>query len=155
MWREEVYVETSVWNFLLAENEPLRRKATETFFAETPRQGLYISNEVLLEIDRAPGPKRGRLLKLITDKQPTVLPENDEVLTLAAEYVNRNIVPVKFRADAVHIAYASVSSLTAIVSWNFEHIVKVKTRREVRAINTVLGYAVPEIATPEEYVGGV
>jgi hypothetical protein len=31
----------------------------------------------------------------------------------------------------------------------------VKTRREVRAVNTILGYAVPEIATPEEYVGGI
>jgi hypothetical protein len=34
------------------------------------------------------------------------------------------------------------------VSWNFEHIVKLKTKREINAINVLLGYNQIEIIEP-------
>lgn len=54
--------------------------------------------------------------------------------------------------DALHIACASVNDLDAIISWNFEHIVKLKTKREVVGINVLLGYKEIGIYSPWEVV---
>lgn len=155
MRREEIYVETSVWSFVFADDEPARKAATEQFFNVAREAELFIAELVVAEIERARNPKRDLILGYIKDRRPRVLADAEEVTALAWEYVNQGIIPAKYVADALHIAFASYYSLNAIISWNFEHIVKVKTRREVRAVNTILGYAVPEIATPEEYVGGI
>lgn len=37
--------------------------------------------------------------------------------------------------------------------WNMEHMVKLKTRREVRAVNILEGYREIEICTPQEVIG--
>ena len=57
--------------------------------------------------------------------------------------------------DALHIAVASVNNLDVIVNWNFTHIVKLKTRREVAVINTLMGYKPIEICSPQEVVENV
>jgi len=50
----------------------------------------------------------------------------------------------------VHIAAATFHNLDVIVSWNFEHMVKLKTRRDVPAINTLMDYKGIEICSPLE-----
>ncbi|MEK7368156.1 MAG: PIN domain nuclease, partial [Planctomycetota bacterium] len=50
--------------------------------------------------------------------------------------------------DAVHITVASLNSLDVLISWNFEHIVKLKTKREVNVVNVLLGYDQLEIVEP-------
>lgn len=46
------------------------------------------------------------------------------------------------------IAVASYNYLDVLISWNFEHIVKLKTKREVNVINVLLGYNQLEIIEP-------
>ncbi len=153
--REEIYVETSVWNFIFADDAPEKKAATEVFFRQISDVDLYISDVVLEEIKKADERKRKQLLKAIDDYSPIMCKESATVFELADEYLKRGIFPKKYRDDARHVAYASVQGLNAIVSWNFQHIVKLKTKREVRAVNTLLGFVVPEIITPEEYDYGV
>ena len=57
--------------------------------------------------------------------------------------------------DAHHIAIASVNGIDAILSWNFEHIVKLKTKREVVGINMFMGYGPIDIYSPLEVVENV
>ena len=45
-----------------------------------------------------------------------------------------------------------INGLEVIVSWNFEHIVKLKTRVMVNGINRLLGYHEIEICSPEEVI---
>jgi len=71
---------------------------------------------------------------------------------LAREYIEKGIIPAKYEDDAFHIAVASVNDLDAIVSWNFTHIVKLKTKREVSGINALMGYKPIEICSPQEVV---
>ena len=59
---------------------------------------------------------------------------------------------VKYKEDALHLAIASVNNLDVVVSWNFEHIVKLKTRQGVAAVNTLLGYKPIEIVSPQEVI---
>jgi hypothetical protein len=72
----------------------------------------------------------------------------EEIRSLAEEYVIRGIIPIKKIEDAIHIAIASFYYLDALVSWNFEHIVKLKTKREINVINVLLGYNTLEIIEP-------
>lgn len=47
-------------------------------------------------------------------------------------------------------AVASASHVDALVSWNFRHLVNVRTRRAVHSVNVRLGYPLIEIVSPEE-----
>ena len=46
-----------------------------------------------------------------------------EALQLRDAYLKAGIVTLKYSDDALHVALASVSNCSLIVSWNFKHIV--------------------------------
>ena len=48
----------------------------------------------------------------------------EEALNLAQIYLKEGVVGKKSYSDALHIALATVEKSTAIVSWNFKHIVR-------------------------------
>jgi len=77
----------------------------------------------------------------------------DEILELANKYVEEGIFPIKYFDDALHVACASVNACNAVISWNFKHMVKLKTILSVNGINKYMGYADIEILTPEAVVG--
>ena len=52
----------------------------------------------------------------------------------------------------MHIAVASFYDMDAIVSWNFKHIVKLKTKRETKGVNLLMGYKEIEIISPQEVI---
>lgn len=89
---------------------------------------------------------------LIRETNPFLLEVNIEAEELAERYVKEGIIPQRYRSDALHIAMAVINGIEAIISWNFEHIVKLKTRIMVNGINRLLGYHEIEICSPEEVV---
>lgn len=91
--------------------------------------------------------KKNHLLDLIKGFEK-LSSKGEEIETLTEEYVKRGIIPVKHIEDAIHIAVTTVYSLDVLVSWNFEHIVKLKTKREINAVNVLLGYNQLEIVEP-------
>lgn len=80
------------------------------------------------------------------------IPFDEDCHQLAMEYVNRGIIPKKYEDDAFHIAVASANDTDVLVSWNFQHIVKLKTKREVSATNLLMGYRAIEICSPMEVI---
>ena len=62
---------------------------------------------------------------------------------------------MKYEADADHIAHAVVGGADAIVSWNFKHIVKLKTKMATRLLCVERGYRLIDIITPEEVLENV
>ena len=156
----ELYVETSVWNMRVDEEAVNRQKrsVTEAFFREVGRgnHGLFISPLVLSEVAADPSMEhRIALREGIERWQPAILEQTEAVLTLGRTFVERGIVPEKYEDDGVHIAYAILYRLDAIISWNMAHIVKIRTRREVSRYCQDTGLHIPEIATPEEVIENV
>jgi hypothetical protein len=98
----------------------------------------------------APEPKRSQMLALVNEYDITVLQANKEAQDLADIYVETGIIPVRFRLDGVHIAIAAIFDLDCIVSLNFHHINKLKTKIATEVINRAKGYANPYICTPLE-----
>jgi len=154
MKKLKYYIETSVFNFVFADDEPSRRDLTKYLFQKVQRDNveIYISEVVITEINDAPEDIKNKLLSLIKKYKPYVIPIDEETKLLANKYISEGIIPEKFIADALHIAVTSVNDLDVIISWNFKHIVKLKTKIEANGVNKLLGYKEIEICTPEEVV---
>lgn len=146
------YVETSVWNFLAKEREEINTP-TRRFFEEvrTKQNKIFVSPLVILEIEQTQEADILQSLQTVIQKQrPEILVENAEIFTLAEKYIQAGIIPERYRNDALHISYATLYEMDAIVSWNLKHIVKMKTRQLVNHVNLLNGYRNVELATPEE-----
>jgi len=152
--RLKIYVETSVWNFLHADDSPEKRKITEHFFKEigAGKYEIFISRFVVDEVSRADAEKRYRLESSIGEFKPSLLTPDEAFEALAEKYLGAAFIPERYKTDLFHIVMASVNELDAIVSWNMEHIVKLKTRRYANSINRLEGYREIEIVTPEEVI---
>lgn len=144
----KLYLDTSVPNAYFDESNPHRQEITRQFWLKLEGYQVFISDLVVKEI-KATGNKALRENLFILVQNFGLLSTNtDEIKTLAEEYVAKGIIPVKHIEDAVHIAVATVNLVDILVSWNFEHMVKLKTKREVTAVNILLGYNQIEIIEP-------
>ena len=151
----KLYLETTVWNFLATEKESQVRGPAMKLFEDVKQKGyrIYISPLVIVEIERTKEAKRLNCLKrLVEEYKPEFLKDINEIGLLAGKYVSAGIIPGKYRADALHIAFATFYEMDALVSWNLRHIVKMRTRRLVNYINVLEGYKFLEIVTPEEVI---
>jgi len=72
------------------------------------------------------------------------------VKELAKIYIREGLIPEKYENDALLLALTTVHSLDILVSWNFKHLVKKKTRLGVNLINLKEGYKSIEILAPPE-----
>ena len=112
----------------------------------------FTSAAVIEELYNAPEPKRGQMIDLVKQFKMTVLEVEQLAYDLADVYVEMGIIPAKYRLDGVHIAMAAVNELDCIVSLNFRHINKLKTKTATEVINRMKGYGTPYICTPMEVV---
>lgn len=69
---------------------------------------------------------------------------------LAQSHIDEKVVGPARLVDAQNIAIATVNHVTAIVSWNFKHIVNLNRIRGYNAANLKMGYGMVEIRTPWE-----
>ena len=102
------------------------------------------------EVDKAPRELRDKLRKLVAGIR--VLPVTKEADSLVEKYLKEKVFPRTKRADATHVAVATVAELDFVFSWNFRHIVRVWTKEKVEAVNKLLGYKTPKIVIPEEVI---
>lgn len=154
MKKIKYYLDTTIFNFVFAEGDTEKKNITVKLFKDLPSisNGIYISDEVIREISRAPEPRKSQLIGQLEETNPLLLEVDIEAEELAERYVKEGIIPERYRSDAVHIAIAVINGIEVIVSWNFEHIVKLKTRVMVNGINRLLGYHEIEICSPEEVI---
>jgi predicted nucleic acid-binding protein len=144
----KIYLDTSVLNAYLDDRDTSRMEITKEFWNRLDQYEVFISDVVIEEIKETPDPtRRNNLLELAKDFV-RLSGESGEIDSLAREYVMRGIIPAKYIEDALHIAIASANSIDVLVSWNFAHIVKLKTKREVNVVNIFLGYSQLELVEP-------
>ena len=154
MKKLKLYLETSVWNFLVSEKVPGKRRITEKLFDEIGRgkYEIYISEFVYHEIRKSPEFRREQLEKIIKRHGPILLETDSLFDSLAQKYLQARFIPEKHRTDTLHLSIASVNDMDIVISWNMKHIVKLKTKRCTNSINTSQGYKTIEILTPEEVI---
>jgi len=154
MKRLIIYIETSVWNFLITEQSLEKREITEKLFQEISegKHEIFVSRFVIDEISNAEPDRKKKLEGRIRRFRPTLLNSSKGFELLVEKYILAGFIPERFKTDLFHIAMASARELDVIVSWNMKHIVKLKTKRYVNSINKLEGYKEIEILTPEELI---
>jgi predicted nucleic acid-binding protein len=153
MRKQRVYLETTMFNYYLDEARDAH-PATLVLFEALGRGEFdgYTSVITYRELSAAQEPKRARMLELISKYRITVLAESEESIKLAQTYISKGVIPAKKGLDARHIAVATVNAIDIILSYNFKHINKLKTKALIPAINLTEGYQTITIAQSEELI---
>jgi len=150
--KPKIYLETTLWNFMFTDDAPEKQEITQRFFQQLDLYEIFISDLVLAELQQTLEPKRSDMIDLINSKKPAILEISEEVEQLAQKYIEAEILTDKHKNDILHIAVAVVNDLNMLISWNMKHIVRVKTRQGINAVNRLFGYKEIEIVNPQEIV---
>lgn len=113
---------------------------------------LVLSELTLRELDTAPEAVR-KLVSEIPEAYIEALDLSSEAEEFAAAYIADGAVGAGMRADALHIALATVARVDVLVSWNFKHIVNLRRIHAYNAVNLKRGYPLLEIRSPTEVSG--
>lgn len=157
MRKLKIYLDTSVISHLEAPDVPDKQADTLQLWQEIKfgEYDVFISNIVLEEIEACPEPKQTRLKDFLAEIEFHVIRanENREIQKLEEDIINQKILSRKSRDDCTHIACAVVTECDIIVSWNFKHMVNMKTINGVRAVNLLNGYKPIDIYSPASLIG--
>ena len=155
----KIYLDTSVPNFLFAEDAPELKSITVELFENFIRNGTYVtlvSNFVIQEINQTENSeKRNQLLKVIERYNIAVLPMDhlDEIRKLAEKYIKKKIIPPKKIFDALHIACSVIHKIDYLVSWNYQHLANVNREKKIIEVNIENNHLHPiRIITPLELI---
>jgi predicted nucleic acid-binding protein len=149
--KPRIYTDTSVLGGCEDDEfrEPSRR------LLEAFRRGelrLVLSELTIRELEGAPERVRA-LLGTVPDEYVEALALSPEAEDLASAYIADSAIGAGMRADALHIALATVARVDVLVSWNFKHVVNLKRIHAYNAVNLKRGYPLLEIRTPREVPG--
>ncbi|MDR1506519.1 MAG: hypothetical protein LBI67_05395 [Treponema sp.] len=148
----KLYLEASIFNFHFYEMRPREMADTRKLFRliKAERYEAYTSEYAVEELKKASKEKYQKMLVLVKKYTKKIFSYDDETERLAGIYLDKKIIPVKYRTDARHVASAAVNKLDFVVSYNFGHIVKLKTMIGTGFANLREGYRQVGITTPEE-----
>ena len=110
---------------------------------------IYISAVTIAEISACYEPKRSFMQSKLKEINFSVLKKDEEAENLAQQIIDLGILTEKSHDDCLHIAIAVLEACNYIISWNFKHLVNVKTINGVRAITNLKGFSQIDIITPE------
>lgn len=132
----KVYLDTSVISYLKQDDSPDETKITLRLWEKfkTGIYGIYLSQVDFTEMDKCEEPKLSFLKEKLNEIDFEILEVKSSTQALAKEIINMGILTGKSFDDCTHIAVAIENECDIIVSWNFKHMVNIKTINGVRAI---------------------
>ena len=154
MRKLKLYLETTIFNYYFDEDRDAHKSTVQLF--EEIKQGkyyAYTSPYVTDELEECDEPKKSKMITLIKEYNIIMLKTNNEVDRLADTYIKEKMIPENSEYDSLHIAVASINDLDMIVSLNFNHINRIRTKDLVELINKKEGYKGITIVSPMEVVG--
>ncbi|MDL2288456.1 PIN domain-containing protein [Oscillospiraceae bacterium OttesenSCG-928-F05] len=138
MRKKKIYLDTSVISYLRQEDAPKEMLETQEFWTllKMGKYDVYISEVTTAELLKCAEPKRTELLDLLDEIQYKMISvhTNSDIIGLSEEIKKYKLLPPNSENDRFHIAAAMHSECNIIVSWNFKHLVNVKTIEGVRVI---------------------
>jgi len=106
------------------------------------------------EIEAAPEHIAKRLWQKVEEAKLKKVPVRlrKQANELAQTYCDKGIVSSNFKADALHIAVATLWKANALVSYNFEHIVSLEVMVAVNEINRKINLNEIFLCQPQEVI---
>ena len=156
MRKPRIYLDTSVISYLNREDAPDKMNDTLKLWKDIKSDlyEVFISDITIEEIMRCSEPKRSLLLDYMNMIEQKIITVDDEINAIARQFIDNHILKAKNIDDCRHIACAIVSECDYMVSWNFKHIVNVKTIKGMKIVSAITGYGEVAIYTPTFLVEG-
>ncbi len=160
MPKKKIYLETSVISYLTARSSRdvvklARQELTrEWWHSNRMKYELHISSFVMEEISRGDRQAACQRLDVVADLPEIMM--TDEAANLYEGLLAAKAVPIEAAADAMHIAFAVVSGMDYLLTWNCAHINNAANKKKILTVAHRFGYTendVATIATPEELMG--
>ena len=92
------------------------------------------------------------LLDKVIDRNCELITGNESTDNLAQHYINEGALGIHSFMDAQHIAIATYFTVSAVISWNFKHIVNIDRIRLFNSVNLKYGYGLIDIRSPREII---
>lgn len=127
-------------------------QASRTFYDQVleGKFRLVTSAIVQAEIENAPSQVKKLFDEML--ELAEIVNVTEAATRLAKAYLDARIVTPKWETDALHVALATGSTCSLIVSWNFSHIVHFDKIDRYNAVNTLNGYTTIAIHSPQEVI---
>lgn len=154
--KPSVYIETTIPSYLTAWRSPelvmaANQEATRKWWDESHTKfELFISQLVIGEISNGDPDAVKRRITVVDGLPELELTSHAEAL--AAKLLLGAALPQKAKADALHIAVATVHGMDYLLTWNCTHIANAIMRPKIESICRGAGYEPPVICTPPELV---
>jgi len=152
MKKLKLYLDASAIGYL-DEQTSLKEMSDMLSLWESIKQGKYdvVLSEITLDEINANlnTDKVNTLVQFLAEIQYDTITLNDEINRIA-ELVKSNqlLISDKHQNDRLHIGCAIVNGCDILVSYNFKHLVNVRTIKGVRGIASLSGYNSIDIMTP-------
>ena len=151
-----IYVETSIIGYLTARSSDRlifagRQALTRLWWFH--RRHLYrlVSSPLTLE-EIARGDPEAAAERVTYFEGIEILDSTDARIAILAEtLVSKSLLPAKARADALHVAIATIHRVEYILTWNCRHIANADQLPRLYRLLRELGYSPPLIVTPDEF----
>ena len=142
MRKFKVYLDTSVVSYLYQVDALEKMQNTLDLWElfKNKVYEVYISDIVIREISGCNEEKLKILLDHLDQIDYNIIETDEDTVELAGKFIDFGILKQKSFDDCQHIAAAILAGCDIITSWNFKHIVNVKTVRGVKVITTLEGY---------------
>lgn len=146
----KVYLDTSVVSYLKQNDAPEKTGITLNLWEKfkTDVYDIYLSDVTITEINKCNKEKLDFCNRKLSEIRFKNLEVTDEVFDLVNEIIVTGILTEKSIEDCQHIAVAVLNECDVIVSWNFKHLVNIKTIQGVRKITQLKGFKDIEIVNP-------
>jgi len=157
MKKLRIYLDTSVISHLLADDATDKMDDTQELW-ELFQQGEYeiiISSLTFDELKKCNIEKRVIITKYIELINYSSVPITPQQRDLAQKYLQHEVLSKKSMDDLVHIACSVLNGCNYIISWNFKHLVNMKTINKVNGVNLLLGFQEIKIVPPPMLLQGI
>lgn len=153
---QKVYMETTIPSYLVSRpNRDIiilsHQEITKDWWEnERSKYDLYLSEYVIEEISKGDEILSQKRIDLI--KGIMLLEHNNEIETLAGQYLKYLELPKNAAIDMLHIAYSVYYEMDYLLTWNCKHLANAYLKVKLVKLNNKSGYKTPEICTPEQLI---
>lgn len=144
-----VYADTSVFGGVF---DSEFERSTQEFFQQLGEGRFRLVTSVLVRDELSLAPREVQDFFREVCQEAEIVDVTAEALLLQRAYVEAKVLTDKWRADALHVALATVAGCSLILSWNFKHIVHFQKIPLYNAINRLNGYSEMGIYSPLEVI---
>ena len=156
MKKLKIYLDTSAISHLDAPDRPDRMTDTLILW-DMIKLGTFdvvLSSVVFFELGKCSDEKQNTLAGLISQIQYQHVDVTDDILSTAERFIEMGITTQKSHVDCQHIAVAIHAGCDLVLSWNFKHMVNIRTIKGAKIVTAIEGYKDILICSPNMLIEG-